>query len=90
MYHDLSRGTTAGCSPGCCLQRTTTTTSFMHQVAKEYYAEPVLRADGETSPRAGAFRHTRHEHGVVGERSDNRRGREQGIAVGSRSRVLKA
>jgi len=43
--------------------------------------------DGETSPRAGAFRRSRDEHGVVGGRNDNRGG-EQSIAVGARDRVL--
>ena len=74
-----------------CLQRMSTT-SFMHHVAKSYYVEPVLRSqeDGKTSPRAGAFRRSRDEHGVVGERKDNRGGHEQSIAVGARDRVLKA
>jgi len=55
----------------------------MHQVAKAYicgaYAE--IREGGETSPRAGAFRRSRKEHGNTGERNDNHGGREQGMAV---------
>jgi len=35
-----------------------------------------IREDSEASPRAGAFRRSKDEHGVVGERSDNRGGRE--------------
>ena len=86
MYQDLSRGTTAGCSAGCCLQRTTLTTSSMHQVAKAYIrgACAEIREDGETNPRTGALR---GERGVVDERND-RGVREQGIAVGARDRVL--
>ena len=41
-----------------------------------------IQEDGETSPRAGAFRRQRDEDGVVGERKDNRGDDEQGIAVG--------
>jgi len=50
----------------------------MHQVAKAYISRACaeIREDGETSPRAGAFRRSRDEHGVVGERNDNRGGRE--------------
>jgi len=49
----------------------------MHQVAKAYIrgACAELREDGETSPRAGAFRHSRDEHGFVGG-NDNRGRRE--------------
>jgi len=74
LYHDLYHGSTTGCSTRCCLQRTTTTTSFTHQVAKEYIRGTCagIREDGETSPRAGAFRRSRDEDGVVGERNDNR------------------
>jgi len=84
VYHDLSRGTTAGRSARSRLQRTILTTSIMHQVAKGYIrgACAEIREDGETSPRADSF------GGVVGERHDNRGGHEQGIAVGARDRVL--
>ena len=61
----------------------------MHQAARRIYAEPVPRFD-ETSPRAGAFRNSRDEGVIVGERNDNRGDREQGIAVGARDRVLTA
>jgi len=63
----------------------------MHQVANAYIHGPCaeIREDGETSPRAGAFRRSRDERGVVDERND-RGGREQGIAVGARDRVLTA
>jgi len=46
----------------------------MHQVAKEYIrgARAEIRDDSETSPRAGAFRRSRDEHGVMGERNNNR------------------
>ena len=62
----------------------------MHQVANAYIRGPCveIREDGETSPRAGAFRRSR-ERGVVDERN-GRGGREQGIAVGARDRVLTA
>jgi len=65
---------------------------FMHQAAKEYILGVCAESgeDGETSPRAGAFRRPRDEDGVVGERNDNRGGGEQGIAVGARHRVLTA
>ena len=43
------------------------------------YAE--IGEAGETSPRAGVFRHSRKEHGNAGERNDDHGGREQGIAV---------
>ena len=64
----------------------------MHQVAKEYTrgVRAEIRDDSETSPRTGAFRRSRDEDGVVGERNDNRRHREYGFAVGARDRVLKA
>jgi len=50
----------------------------MHQVAKAYIrgACAELREDGETSRRAGAFRRSRDEHGVVGGSNDNRRRRQ--------------
>jgi len=63
VYHDLSRGTTAGHSARCRLQRTIPTTSIMHQVAKEYIrgACVEIREDSETSPRAGSFGGTNME-----------------------------
>jgi len=92
VYYNLSRGTTVGCSAGCCLRRTTTTTSFMHHVAKAHYAGPVLRFDRSVRrvQERVLFRRSRDEDGVVGERNDNRGGREQGIAVGARDGVLTA
>jgi len=62
----------------------------MHQVAKAYIrgACAEIQENSETSPRAGAFRRSRDEDEAVGERNDNRGGREQGIAVGARDRVL--
>ena len=89
MYHDFSCGTTTGCSAGCCLQRTTLTIPFMQEVAKAYIrgACAEIREDGETSPRAGAFRLSRDEEEVVGRSNENRRRHEQGIAVGARDRV---
>jgi len=64
----------------------------MHQVAKAYIrgACAEIREDAETSPRAGAFRLSRDEEEVVGRSNENRRRREQGIAVGAGDRVLKA
>jgi len=46
----------------------------MHQVAKEYTrgVRAEIREDSETSPRAGAFRRSRDEDGVMGERNNNR------------------
>jgi len=49
-----------------------------------------IREDSEASMRAGAFQRSRDEHGVVGERNDNRGDREQGIEMGARDRVLTA
>jgi len=62
----------------------------MHQVAKAYIrgACVEIREDSEMSPRAGAFRRSRDEAEVVGERNDNRECCEQAIAVGSRDRML--
>ena len=62
----------------------------MHEVANAYIrgACAEIREGSETSPRAGAFRRSRDEHGVVGERNDNRGGCEQGVAAGARDRVL--
>ena len=64
----------------------------MHQVAKAHIRRACaeIREDGETSPRAGAFRRSRDEDGVVGERNDNRGDREQGFVMGVRDGVLTA
>jgi len=63
VYHDLSRGTTAGRSARCRLQRAILTTSIMHQVAKGYIrgACAEIREGGETSPRADSFGGTNME-----------------------------
>ena len=73
--HDPSRGTTVvnHCNAGSCSQRAALTTSFMHQVANAYIREACdeLREDGETSPKAGAFRRSRDD-GDAGGRNNNR------------------
>ena len=78
MSHDLSRGTTAGIhySTGSGVQRTALGTCFVSQVAKLDIQETFER----TMRRVRVDVRWRND-GDAGERSDNRGGRGQGIAV---------
>ena len=79
--HDFSRGTTAGihCGIGSGVQRTALGTSSVRQVAKVDIRGAALSFE-KTMKRVRLDVRRRYD-GDVGERSNNRDGRGQGIVV---------